>query len=106
MLKKLVPLQVKKRNPFNRSFCVIHITEISSYYIEQPDYPIIPKEIQVPEGNKFKFLLYAFGLQVLACNTTVPESPEWSFVIPKDVTLINDITKHEMFVDEFKVAEN
>ena len=78
----------------------------TSYHVEQPDYPIIPKEIQVPKGNEFKFLLYAFGLQIFACNTTIPKSPEWSFVKPEDVTLINDITKHEMFIDKFEVAEH
>ena len=76
------------------------------YYIEQSDYPIISKEIQIPKGNEFKFLLYTFGLQIFAYNTTILKSPEWSFVKPEDVILINDITKHEMFIDKFEVAKH
>ncbi|CAI2178420.1 10775_t:CDS:2 [Funneliformis geosporum] len=74
-----------------------------SHNVEQPNNPRIPSAIQVPEGNEFKFLLYALGLNVYVCNTT---TPEWVFTRAIDTTLINDITKKEMFITKYEVAEH
>ncbi|CAG8550556.1 16836_t:CDS:2, partial [Funneliformis caledonium] len=63
----------------------------------------LPKNITVPTGNKFKFLLSAYGVQIYKCVVNKDGVPNnWTQVTP-DTYCVND-KRTESFVPEYEVA--
>ncbi|CAI2167420.1 8972_t:CDS:2 [Funneliformis geosporum] len=64
---------------FKRDQCPIGIYQGTLLYI-YPSELFIPQGIIVPVGNKYKFSLYGFGVQMYKCNSV---SRTWDFVGPE-----------------------
>jgi hypothetical protein len=74
---------------FNRLLLVGIVAAVAVLSLTQvaqagPPPPVVPGEIQVPEGNKVFLVGHAIGVQIYSCNGVV-----WSFVAPR-ANLYND----------------